>query len=84
MRRVAKETTMSSSVIEKAARMYRAAASPDSAEAIMRTRRAYDLRAVMPAVQVPTLVVQLPRIEFHRGHERPAAKEGSPTGWSKR
>jgi class 3 adenylate cyclase/pimeloyl-ACP methyl ester carboxylesterase len=58
MRGVAPETTMGSAVIEKAARMYRAAASPGSAEAIMRTRRAYDLRAVLPAVQVPTLVMQ--------------------------
>jgi class 3 adenylate cyclase len=58
MRNVAPEVPMSSFVIQKVARMYRAAASPDSAQAIMRTRRAYDLRAVMPAVQVPTLVMQ--------------------------
>jgi class 3 adenylate cyclase/pimeloyl-ACP methyl ester carboxylesterase len=58
MRGVAPEITMGSAVVEKAARMYRAAASPGSAEAIIRTRRAYDLRAVLPAVQVPTLVMQ--------------------------
>jgi class 3 adenylate cyclase len=38
--------------------MYRAAASPGSAVAIFRTRRDFDLRAVLPAIQVPTLVMQ--------------------------
>jgi class 3 adenylate cyclase/pimeloyl-ACP methyl ester carboxylesterase len=73
MRFVAPQTTMSGAVIEKAARMYRAAASPASAEAIMRTRSAYDLRAVLPAVQVPTLVMQATEDPWLEGGRHTAA-----------
>jgi class 3 adenylate cyclase len=58
MRGVAPEVSMDRTTIEKVARMYRAAASPGSAAAIFRTRRDFDLRPVLPAVQVPTLVMQ--------------------------
>jgi class 3 adenylate cyclase len=43
--------------IESAARMFRAVASPGSALAIARTLRDFDIRAVLPAIQVPTLVM---------------------------
>jgi class 3 adenylate cyclase len=49
--------TLSPDVLERAARMFRAAASPGSYIAIQRIRRDSDVRAVLPAVQVPTLVM---------------------------
>ncbi len=55
--------------IEKAARMFRAIASPGSALAISRTLRDFDVRAVLPAIQVPTLVMHAaggPSIEESR------------------
>jgi class 3 adenylate cyclase len=64
---------MSSEVIERVARMYRAAASPGSAAAIMRTRRASDVRAVLPAIQVPTLVMQTAHHEWVEGARHAAS-----------
>lgn len=58
MRGVAPGVPMDRATIERFARTYRAAASPGSAVAIMRARRDFDLRAVLPAIQVPTLVMQ--------------------------
>ena len=43
--------------IERAARMFRAVASPGSAAAMERNMRDADIRAVLPSVQVPTLVL---------------------------
>ena len=53
----APDVTLSPEVLERAARMFRAAASPRSYLAIQRIRRDSDVRAVLPAVQVPTLVM---------------------------
>jgi len=58
MRAVAPGVPMDRATIGKVTRMYRAAASPGSAVAIFRTRRDFDLRAVLPTIQVPTLVMQ--------------------------
>src|SRR5205809_1343426 len=58
MRAAAPEVPMDPATIERVAKMYRAAASPGSAVAIFRTRRDFDLRAVLPTIQVPTLVMQ--------------------------
>ena len=55
--------------LELAARMFRAAASPGSAVAMMQTLRAADVRAVLPAVQVPTLVLHSTE-EAHAGQAR--------------
>jgi class 3 adenylate cyclase len=54
---VAPEATLSPEVLERAARMFRAAASPGSAAAIQRTRRDSDVRSVFAAVQAPTLAM---------------------------
>src|SRR5436309_1534857 len=54
---VVPEATLSPDVLERAARMFRAAASPGSAAAIQRTRRDSDVRSVFAAVQVPTLAM---------------------------
>jgi class 3 adenylate cyclase len=53
----APDATLSHEVLERAARMFRAAASPGSAAAIQRTRRDSDVRSVFAAVQVPTLAM---------------------------
>jgi class 3 adenylate cyclase len=58
MRATAPGVPMDPATIERVTRMYRAAASPGSAVAILRTRRDFDLRAVLPTIQVPTLVMQ--------------------------
>ena len=57
IREVAPDATLSPEVLERAARMFRAAASPRSYIAIQRIRRDSDVRAVLPAVQVPTLAM---------------------------
>ena len=54
---VAPDVTHTPDVLKRAARMFRAAASPGSAAATQRIRRDSDVRAVLPAVQVPTLVM---------------------------
>jgi class 3 adenylate cyclase/pimeloyl-ACP methyl ester carboxylesterase len=54
---VAPDTAFSPEVLQRAARMFRAAASPGSAAAIERTRRDSDVRSVFEAVQVPTLAM---------------------------
>jgi pimeloyl-ACP methyl ester carboxylesterase len=51
------EGTLTSTLLKRLARMFRAAASPGSAAAMLRTLRDSDLRAVLPTVQVPTLVI---------------------------
>jgi class 3 adenylate cyclase len=58
MRAVAPGVPMDPPTIQRITRMYRAAASPGSAAAIFRTRRDFDLRAILPTIQVPTLVMQ--------------------------
>jgi class 3 adenylate cyclase/pimeloyl-ACP methyl ester carboxylesterase len=57
LRFVAPELDLDRSTIEGVARMFRAVASPGSAVAITRSRRSADVRAILPTVQVPTLVL---------------------------
>jgi class 3 adenylate cyclase len=57
LREVAPDVPLPPDVLERAARMFRAAASPGSAAAIKRTRRDSDVRAVLAAIQVPTLAM---------------------------
>lgn len=57
LRDAAPGVTVDRSTIERFARMFRAVASPGSAAAMVRTLRGADTRAVLPSVQVPTLVL---------------------------
>jgi class 3 adenylate cyclase len=57
LRSVAPDVAFERSTIERVTRLFRAVASPDSAAATVRSLRRADVRAVLPSVQVPTLVV---------------------------
>jgi class 3 adenylate cyclase/pimeloyl-ACP methyl ester carboxylesterase len=57
MRAVAPSTRMDPATLERVAKMFRAAASPGSAVASLRITQASDIRSVLPAIQVPTLVL---------------------------
>jgi class 3 adenylate cyclase len=57
LRAAAPDVEFDRTTIERVARMFRAVASPDSAAAMLRAQRAADVRAVLPSVQVPTLVL---------------------------
>jgi class 3 adenylate cyclase len=57
LRSVAPDVAFDRSTIERVARMFRAVASPASAAAMDRSLRRADVRAVLPSVQVPTLVL---------------------------
>ena len=57
MRAVAPSTRMDHETLEGVAKMFRAAASPGSALSILRIVRDSDIRPVLPAIQVPTMVV---------------------------
>jgi class 3 adenylate cyclase len=57
LRSAAPHVDFDRSTIERAARMFRAAASLGSALAIDRAMRDADVRAVLPSIQVPTLVL---------------------------
>ena len=57
LREAAPGVMVDPSTIERFARMFRAVASPGSAAAMLRTLRGADIRAVLPSVQVPTLVL---------------------------
>jgi class 3 adenylate cyclase len=54
---VAPDVSFDRTTIERVARMFRAVASPASAAAMDRSLRRADVRAVLPSVQVPTLVL---------------------------
>jgi class 3 adenylate cyclase/pimeloyl-ACP methyl ester carboxylesterase len=54
---VAPDVAFDSPTVDRVARMFRAVASPASAAAIAQSRRAADVRSVLPLVQVPTLVL---------------------------
>jgi class 3 adenylate cyclase/pimeloyl-ACP methyl ester carboxylesterase len=58
MRAVAPNTRMDRATLERVAKMFRAAASPGSALASLRITRESDIRSVLPAIQVPTLVIE--------------------------
>jgi class 3 adenylate cyclase len=57
MRAIAPSTRMDHETLERVAKMFRAAASPGSALSILRIVRDSDIRPVLPAIQVPTMVV---------------------------
>jgi class 3 adenylate cyclase len=57
LRSVAPDVAFDRSTIERVARIFRAVASPGSAAAMERSLRGADVRAVLPSVQVPTLVL---------------------------
>jgi class 3 adenylate cyclase len=57
LRTVAPDVQFDRVTIERTARMFRAVASPGSAAAMDRVLRGADVRAVLPSVQVPTLVL---------------------------
>jgi class 3 adenylate cyclase len=63
LRSVAPDVEFDRATIESAARMFRAVASPGSAAAIDRAVRGVDVRAVLPSVQVPTLVLHSARVD---------------------
>jgi pimeloyl-ACP methyl ester carboxylesterase len=57
LRGAAPDVEFDRATIERAARMFRAVASPGSAVAMERAESAADVRAALPSVQVPTLVL---------------------------
>jgi class 3 adenylate cyclase len=57
LRDAAPDVGFDRATLERVARMFRAVASPGSAAAIDRAIKAADIRAVLPSVQVPTLVL---------------------------
>jgi class 3 adenylate cyclase len=58
LRDIAPDVAFDDETVERVARMFRAVASPGSAIEVLRTLRDSDVRAVLPAVAVPTLVMQ--------------------------
>jgi class 3 adenylate cyclase len=57
LRSVAPDVAFDRSTIARVARMFRAVGSPGSAAAMERSLRGADVRAVLPSVQVPTLIL---------------------------
>jgi class 3 adenylate cyclase len=57
MRAVSPDTRMDRATLELVARMFRAAASPGSARSSLQITHESDIRPVLPAIQVPTLVL---------------------------
>ena len=57
LRSVAPEVALDPGEVARIARMFRASASPGSAVAVERMLRDFDVRSVLPAVRVPTLVM---------------------------
>ncbi len=57
MQAVGPSTRMDHATLDRVAKMFRAAASPGSALAHWRITRDSDIRSVLPAIQVPTLVL---------------------------
>jgi class 3 adenylate cyclase len=57
LRSVAPDVEFDRPTIERVARMFRAVASPQSAAAMIRALRDADVRAVLPSIQVPSLIL---------------------------
>jgi class 3 adenylate cyclase len=57
LRSAAPDVEFDRATIERVAHMFRAVASPGSAAAMVRSLRGADIRAVLPSVQVPTLIL---------------------------
>ena len=57
LRTVAPDVRFDTATVEAVARMFRSVASPESAIAMQRAMAAADVRAVLPLIQVPTLVL---------------------------